>query len=151
ATVEFRVSAPLEPVRPPHVMFLPEPSTGHPTGPLTGHPTGAGQAPSPVRRQFLNDPMLEVLAVHEGYAGHYLHAEATARGPSVIGSCFPWIAGFAEGWAQYAEELAVEHGLADGRPLVEVAQLRSALESAARLVAFLSMHTRQVTFATAVS
>ncbi|MGH3730704.1 MAG: DUF885 family protein, partial [Micromonosporaceae bacterium] len=139
ATVEFRVSAPLEPVRPPHLLLLPEP------------PTEPGAPPSALRRQFLNDAMLEVLAVHEAYPGHYVHAEAAARGGSVIRTCFPWIDALSEGWAHYAEELAVEHGLAEGRPLLRVAQLRSALESAARMVAFLSMHLKQASFAAAVS
>jgi hypothetical protein len=138
ATVEFQVSAPLEPVRPPHVLFLPEP------------PAEPGAPPSALRRQFLNDAMLEILAVHEAYPGHYVHAEAAARGGSVIRTCFPCLGGLTEGWAHYAEELAVEHGLAEGRPLVKIAQLRSALESAARLVAFLSMHLKQTGFAAAV-
>lgn len=139
ATVEFQVSAPLEPVRPPHVLFLPEP------------PGEPGAPPSPLRRQFLNDPMLEVIAVHEAYPGHYVHAEAATRGGSVIRTCFPWISGLTEGWAHYAEELAVGHGLAEGRPLLRVAQLRSALESAARLVAFLAVHLKRASFAAAVS
>jgi hypothetical protein len=137
-TVEFSVSAPLEPIRPPHVLFLPEP------------PAEPGAPPSALRRQFLNDAMLEIVAVHEAYPGHYVHAEAAARGGSVIRTCVPWLDGLTEGWAHYAEELAVEHGLADGRPLLHVAQLRSALESAARLVAFLTMHLRQASFAAAV-
>lgn len=139
ATVEFRKSAPLAPVRLPNVLFLPEP------------PTAPGAPPSPLHRQFLNDSMLELLAVHEAYPGHYVHSEAAARGGSAIRTCFPWLAGLTEGWAHYAEELAVERGLADGRPLLRVAQLRSALESAARLVAFLAVHLKRTTFAAAVS
>jgi hypothetical protein len=139
ATVEFRTSAPLEPVRLPHVLVLPE---------LSAEP---GAPPSPLQRQFLNDHMLELLAVHEAYPGHYVHAEAAAQGGSVIRTCFPWLAGLTEGWAHYAEELAVERGLADERPLLRVAQLRSALESAMRLVAFLSLHLERSTFAAAVS
>lgn len=138
ATVEFQVSAPLERLRPPHVLYLPEP------------PAEPGSAPSTLRRQFLNDAMLEVIAVHEACPGHYVHAEAAARGGSVIRTCFPWISGLTEGWAHYVEELAVEHGLAAGRPLLSVAQLRSSLDSAARLVAFLAVHLRQTSFAGAV-
>lgn len=131
--VEFSPSPPLEPVRQPHVLYIPEP-------PAT---TGARDR---TRRQYLNDPMVEVIAVHEAYAGHYLHAEATAHGPSVVRACFPWLSGYTEGWAHYAEELAIEHGLADGRPLVKIAQLKSALEAAVRLVSYLSVHLRRSTF-----
>jgi Bacterial protein of unknown function (DUF885) len=138
ATVEFNYSPPLEQVRQPHVLYLPEPQNGD------GRPAAG-------RGQYLNDPMLEIVTVHEAFAGHYVHAEATARGPSVIRACFPWVDGFAEGWAHYCEGLAVEHGLAAGRPLIEVAQLKSALDSAARLVSFLSVHLGRSTFAEAAA
>jgi hypothetical protein len=134
-TVEFQVAAPLERPRPPHVLYLPD---------LSG-------APADAVGTFLNDAMLEVLAVHEAYPGHYVHAEAGAAGGSVIRTCFSWIDGLTEGWAHYAEQLAVDHGLADGRPLLEVAQQRSALESATRLVAFLTMHGKQTGFGAAVA
>jgi uncharacterized protein (DUF885 family) len=94
--------------------------------------------------------MLEVIAVHEASPGHYVHTEASFRGPSVIRTCIPCSAGFPEGWAHYAEELAVEHGLAHERPLVEVAQLKSALEAATRLLIFLSVHMGRWNFAEAV-
>ncbi|WP_213453284.1 DUF885 family protein [Rhizomonospora bruguierae] len=135
ATVEFQVSAPLEKPRPPHLLYLPN---------LSGT---AGAA----HREFLNEPMLELLAVHEAYPGHYVHAEAAEAGGSTIRTCFPWIDGLTEGWAHYAEELAVEHGLAEGRPLLRVAQQRSALESSTRLVAFLTMHLKQTGFGAAVA
>jgi uncharacterized protein (DUF885 family) len=138
-TVDFSLSPPLEPVRQPHILYLPEP------------PAANGDARSQVRRRYLNDPMIEVIAVHEVYAGHYLHAEATACRSSVVRACFPCISGYTEGWAHYAEELAVEHGLADGRPLVRLAQLKSALESAVRLVSYLSMHLMRSPFAEAAA
>jgi uncharacterized protein (DUF885 family) len=138
AGVEFAISGRLEQARQSHVLYVPELP-----GPVANRRTS-------VRRQYLNDPMLEVIAVHEAFAGHYVHTEASFRGPSVIRTCIPCSAGFPEGWAHYAEELAVEHGLADGRPLVEVAQLRSALEAATRLLVFLSVHMGRWTFAEAV-
>jgi hypothetical protein len=39
-----------------------------------------------------------------------------------------------EGWTHFGEELAIEQGLAADHPLVEIAQLRFALEAATRLV-----------------
>ncbi len=138
-TVDFSVSPPLEPVRRPHILYLPD------------LPAANADERFDVRRRYLNDPMIEVIAVHEAYAGHYLHAEAAGRGPSVVRTCLPWISGFTEGWAHYAEELAVEHGLADDRPLVRLAQLKSALESAVRLVSYLSMHLTRSPFAEAAA
>ncbi|MFF0745365.1 DUF885 family protein [Streptomyces sp. NPDC004111] len=133
AAVEIVISGPLEDVRGPHVLYLPDPD-------LTADGPSAR-----VWRQYLNEPMLEVIAVHETFPGHYLHAKASERSPSVVRTCFR-TAGFTEGWAHYAEELAVEHGLADGRPLVELAQLRAALVSASRLLIFLSVHLRRWKF-----
>lgn len=138
-TVDFSFSPPFESVRQPHALYLPDPEAGD------------GDTRFGVRRRYLNDPMIEVIAVHEVYVGHYVHAEAAARGPSVLRTCFPWISDFSEGWAHYAEELAVEHGLADGRPLVRLAQLKSALEAAVRLVSYLSMQLRQTSFAQAAA
>lgn len=136
AKISFTISAPFEQVRQPHVLWVPE------------LPESAG--PDTIRGQYLNDPMLAVIAVHETFAGHYLQAELCSTGPSVIRTCVPWFPGFSEGWAHYVEELAIEHGLAEGRPLVAVAQLKSALEAATRLLIFLSIHTRQWSFADAV-
>ena len=133
AAVEIVISGPLEDVRRPHVLYLPEPD-------LTSDGPSAR-----VWRQYLNEPMLEVIAVHETFPGHYLHAKASESLPGIVRSCFR-TAGFTEGWAHYAEELAVEHGLAEGRPLVELAQLRAALVSASRLLIFLSVHLRRWKF-----
>ncbi len=62
----------------------------------------------------------------------------------------PWFPGTTEGWAHYTEELAIERGLAEGRPLVEVAALRFALEAATRALAFLSVHSGRSGFGPAV-
>ncbi|MEU6263095.1 DUF885 family protein [Saccharopolyspora shandongensis] len=136
ARVEFSISAPLDEVRQPHILYVPEP------------PESAAHGAS-LRREYLNDPMLEVIAVHEAFVGHYVQVEASSRGPSMIRTCIPWFPGFTEGWAHYAEELAIERGLAEGRPLVEVAQLKSALEAATRLLVFLSVHMARWTLAEA--
>lgn len=139
AEVKFFISPVFEKVKRPHVLRVPElPDSGESGGAV-------------IRRQYLNDPMLEVIALHEAFAGHYVHTEAGMRGPSTIRTCILMTAGFSEGWAHYAEELAVEQGLADGRPFVEAAQLRSALEAAMRLLIFLSVNAGRWTFAQAVS
>lgn len=137
ARVEFAISSPLEAVPQPHLLTVPEPAES------------AGAGPDSIRGQYLNDPMLEVIALHEVYPGHYTHLEAGLRGQSLVRTCVPWFPSFTEGWAHYVEELAVERGLADGRQLVEVAQLRSALEAATRLAVCLSVHAGTWTFAEA--
>jgi hypothetical protein len=133
ARVEFGISALLAEERQPHILWVPEPE-------------GAAG-----RGEHLSDPMLEVIAVHEAFAGHYVQIEAASRGPSVLRVCVPWFPGLTEGWAHYVEELAIEHGLADGRPLLELAQLRFALEAATRLSVYLSVHMGRMTFAEAVA
>lgn len=133
AAVVFDVGGALETVPQPHVLLVPQPRD-----PAT-------------LRDYLNEPMLEMIAVHEVFPGHYLQHRATPEYASVIRRCVPWFRGATEGWAHYAEELAVECGLAEGRPLVEVAALRFALEAAARSLAFLSVHSGRSRFGAAVA
>ncbi len=137
AEVAFAISPPLEAARRPHRLYVPEPR----------RPT-AGQRPADVW-SYLNEPTLEMLAVHEIYAGHYLQMETASASPSVIRNSLLWFAAFIEGWAHYAEELAIEQGLAADRPLVEIAQLRFALEAAIRLLVYLSVHSGRWTFSEA--
>jgi hypothetical protein len=137
AEVTFIIAPPLEKVRQAHLLYVPEPPK----------PTGSGRAGGVW--DYLNEPMLELLAVHEAYAGHYVQVETALNGPSVIRNSVFWFSGFTEGWAHYIEELAIERGLAHDRPLVAVAQLRFALEAATRLLVYLSVQTGRWTFAEA--
>lgn len=132
----FDTGGPLETVPQPHILHVPEPRDAR---------------ESAVVRDYLNEPMLEMIAVHEVFPGHYLHNEATQPAAGVVRRCVPWFPGTTEGWAHYTEELAVERGLADGRPLVELASLRFRLEAAARLLAFLSVHSGRAKFGAAVA
>ncbi|MCX4762819.1 DUF885 domain-containing protein [Streptomyces sp. NBC_01275] len=133
AAVVFDHAGPLETVPQPHVLHVPEP-----------------RDPAALR-DYLNEPMLEMIAVHEVVPGHYLHHEAAPEHAGVIRRCVPWFPGTTEGWAHYTEELAIERGLAEGRPLVEVAALRFALEAAARLLMFLSVHSGRKKFGAAAA
>lgn len=133
--VVFDVAGPLESVPQSHFLHVPD---------------LRGDDPGSLRRQYLNDPMLAVVALHETFAGHYVHTEAGLQRPGVMRNCVRWSAGFPEGWSHYAEELAIEFGFADGRPQVRIAQLKSALEAAVRLLIFLSVHMRRWSFAEAV-
>ncbi|MEV5546742.1 DUF885 family protein [Streptomyces sp. NPDC052309] len=133
AAVVFDHAGALEKVPQPHVLHVPEP------------------ADPAALRDYLNEPMLEMIAVHEAVPGHYLHHEATPEHAGVIRRCMPWFPGTSEGWAHYTEELAIERGLAEGRPLVEVAALRFALEAATRLLVFLSVHSGRRKFGAAAA
>lgn len=138
AAVTFDTGGRLAEAGLPDIVYLPELSDS------------AGPGGTNLRRQLLNDPMLELIAVHEVVAGHHTHMAAVRSGPSVIRACVPWFAACTEGWAHYTEELAIEHGLAEGRPLVEVAQLTFALEAATRLLVFLSVHMGRMSFTESV-
>lgn len=133
AAVTFDMGGPLETLPQPHVLHVPEP-----------------RDPAALR-DYLNLPMLELIAVHEVFAGHYLHHESTSPHAGAIRRCVPWFPGATEGWAHYTEELAIEHGLAEGRPLVELAALRFALEAATRARTFLSVHSGRSGFGQAVA
>jgi hypothetical protein len=133
AEVAFDIAGPFDTVPQPHVLYVPEP-----------------RDPAALR-DYLNVPMLEMIAVHEVFPGHYLHYEATPPDATVIRRCVPSFPATTEGWAHYTEELAIERGLAEGRPLVEVAALRFALEAATRLLVFLSVHSRRSRFGAAVA
>ncbi len=89
----------------------------------------------------LNRPALRNITVHEVYPGHYLqflHLRSTSgslvrkvyRSPS-----------FVEGWAHYAEQLAVESGFHGGDAWAEVAQLHDALLRNCRLLSAIGLHT----------
>jgi len=87
----------------------------------------------------LNYPSLENVSVHEAFPGHFVHFLNGYRNPSLARRVFG-PAGFIEGWAHYTEQLAIEHGLAEGRPLLHLAQLQDALLRACRFRAAVGLH-----------
>lgn len=94
--------------------------------------------------------LLENVGVHEVYPGHFvhfLHGRAQANPVRRTG----FVAGFGEGWAHYTEQLAVEQGLADGRPLLHLAQLQDALLRACRFRSALMLHTEGAAVADATA
>jgi Bacterial protein of unknown function (DUF885) len=97
-----------------------------------------GQAEQWLRH--LNLASLENISVHEVYPGHFVHAVCAMRQPSLIRRLF-WFPAVSEGWAHYTEQLAVEQGLAEGRPLLHLAQLQDALLRACRFRVSLGVHT----------
>ena len=53
---------------------------------------------------------------------------------------FFWTPGFGEGWAHYAELLMIEAGLAEGDPLLQLAQIEDALLRACRYRTTVGIH-----------
>jgi uncharacterized protein (DUF885 family) len=88
---------------------------------------------------YLNYPSLENVSVHEAFPGHFVHFLNGYRNASLVRRVFG-PAGFIEGWAHYTEQLAIEQGLAEGRPLLRLAQLQDALLRACRFRAAVGLH-----------
>lgn len=98
-----------------------------------------------------NDGLLRNITVHEVYPGHYLQFLHLRRsGGSRTRKVFVSDA-FTEGWAHYAEQLAVENGLDGGSVRAQVAQLHDALLRDVRLLVSIGLHTqgRDLAWATA--
>ncbi len=84
---------------------------------------------------------LPTLTYHEAIPGHHLQislAQETAKLPLIrkMGG----FSGYSEGWALYAEQLAVEMGMYDKDPLGLIGQLQAALFRAVRLVVDSGLH-----------
>ena len=89
--------------------------------------------------RYLNRPSLENVSVHEAFPGHFVHFLNGYTTPSLVRRIFS-PAGIVEGWAHYTEQLAVEQGLTEGRPLLRLAQLQDALLRACRFRAAVGLH-----------
>jgi len=99
----------------------------------------------------MNRSMLRNTAVHEVYPGHYLQAlHFRANAGSLTRKIYA-SPSFVEGWAHYAEQLAIEAGLGAGSVAAEVTQLLDALLRDCRLLASIRMHTAGWTVAQATA
>jgi hypothetical protein len=89
---------------------------------------------------YFNRAFLTAIALHEVAPGHFSHgralrrAETDARRTLVSES-------FLEGWAVYAEELALEQGFRGGDPRPAAGIALSALERAVRMEGVIGLHT----------
>jgi uncharacterized protein (DUF885 family) len=89
----------------------------------------------------LNRPALRNITIHEVYPGHYLqflHLRSTSV--SLVRKVYH-SPSFVEGWAHYAEQLAVESGFHGDDAWAEVAQLHDALLRNCRLLSAIGLHT----------
>lgn len=89
--------------------------------------------------RYLNRGTLKNTSVHEVYPGHHVqHLYAQSLRADV--RRFFWSSGFGEGWAHYAELLMIEAGLAEGHPLLQLAQIEDALLRACRYRTTIGIH-----------
>lgn len=92
-----------------------------------------------------NDSVLRNVTAHEVYPGHYLQFLHFRQLPRNLARKTFLSGAFVEGWAHYAEQLAVEQGLGAGAPEAEAAQLHDALLRDCRLIASVGLHTQGMT------
>ncbi len=93
----------------------------------------------------LNYAMLRNITIHEVFPGHYLqflHFRSTSGSLARKVYLSP---SFVEGWAHYAEQLAIEQGLGRETHAAEVAQIHDALLRDCRLLAAIGLHTGGMT------
>ncbi|HTT25932.1 MAG TPA: DUF885 domain-containing protein [Thermoplasmata archaeon] len=89
-----------------------------------------------------NDALLRNVTIHEVYPGHYLQFLHFRKTAGSLASKVFMSGSFTEGWAHYAEQLAVENGLDHGSVHAEVAQIHDALLRDVRLIASIGLHTQ---------
>lgn len=86
-----------------------------------------------------NRRMLQVLTIHEAYPGHYVQLAYANRHPSlvrrVLGSGV-----YAEGWANYCEQMMLDQGYGAGDLALRLMQLKFLLRSVANAILDYEMH-----------
>ena len=91
-----------------------------------------------------NRQMLKILTIHEAYPGHYVQLEYANRHPSlirkVLGSGV-----YAEGWANYTEQMMLDQGFGDGDLALRMMQLKFLLRSIANSILDHKMHCTEMT------
>jgi uncharacterized protein (DUF885 family) len=86
--------------------------------------------------------VLPTITFHEGIPGHHLQLSLAQEADLPLIRKGGDFGGFTEGWALYAEQLAVEMGLYDHDPLGHVGQLHDSLLRAVRMVLDTGLHTK---------
>ena len=101
--------------------------------------------PAERQEQHLRDfnrPTLCAISMHEVYPGHYLHFQHLRGIESKLRkSLLTMPLSVIEGWAHYAEHLAVEAGFDMYGPATKMGQLAETLVRLARLVVAIRLHT----------
>ena len=85
---------------------------------------------------------LPTLTFHEGIPGHHLQGSLAMEASLPLIRKTQWFSGYGEGWALYAENLAVEMGMYDNDPLGHIGQLHDSMFRAVRLVVDTGLHSQ---------
>lgn len=85
---------------------------------------------------------LPTLTYHEGIPGHHLQLSLAQETQLPLIRKTQFFSGYGEGWALYAEQLAVEMGAYDDDPLGHVGQLHDSVFRAVRLVVDTGIHSQ---------
>jgi uncharacterized protein (DUF885 family) len=86
---------------------------------------------------------LPTLTYHEGIPGHHLQISLMQETPGLpLLRKMAFFSGYGEGWALYAEQLAVEMGVYKDDPLGLIGQLQASLFRAVRLVIDSGLHAQ---------
>lgn len=83
---------------------------------------------------------LKTLTYHEAIPGHHLQRSMQQEADLPMLRRTAGFPAFAEGWALYSEQVALEMGLYEGDPLGELGQIQASLFRAARLVVDTGLH-----------
>ena len=86
--------------------------------------------------------VLPTLTFHEGIPGHHLQLSLAQEATLPTIRKIQFFSGYGEGWALYAENLAVEMGMYADDPLGHVGQLHDAMFRAVRLVVDTGLHSQ---------
>ncbi|MGA8302684.1 MAG: DUF885 domain-containing protein [Thermoplasmata archaeon] len=121
------------------------------TGPIEGiyFVTPVDPAWTPVQQEewlrSFNRSLLRNITVHEVYPGHYLQFLHFHRTAGSLARKVYLSPSFVEGWAHYAEQLAIEQGLGKENHSAEIAEIHDALLRDCRLLASIGLHTQGMT------
>ena len=85
---------------------------------------------------------LPTLTFHEGIPGHHLQGSLAMEAGLPLIRKTEWFSGYGEGWALYAENLAVEMGMYDNDPMGHIGQLHDSIFRAVRLVVDTGLHSQ---------
>jgi Bacterial protein of unknown function (DUF885) len=121
---------------------------GEPEGPSWYHITPPDESwPEPEQEEWLevfSDTTLPGITVHEVAPGHFSHGRALRRLTSPVRS-FVVSSAFVEGWAHYAEEMAIEEGFGADDPRIAIGVWLEALVRVTRLACAIGVHTAGMT------
>lgn len=97
-----------------------------------------------------NRQMLQVLTIHEAYPGHYVQLDYANRQPSLLRRVLS-SGVYAEGWANYCEQMILDQGYGDGDLPLRLMQLKFLLRSVANTILDHKMHCTSMTDEEALS